>query len=56
MNDHDLLAYEPMWTTERDQWMLFESSSGSYLPIQKGDPPMAQIICEDDDLAELGLG
>ncbi|MFH0175123.1 hypothetical protein [Streptomyces cacaoi] len=50
MSDRELLEYEPMWTTERDQWELHETSMG-YQPILKGDPPMAELIC-DDDLAE----
>ncbi|MFI1704430.1 hypothetical protein [Streptomyces griseoruber] len=50
MNDRDLLEYERMWTTERDQWELHETGVG-YLPIRKGDPPMAELIC-DDDLAD----
>ncbi|MFF1845991.1 hypothetical protein ACFVW9_30460 [Streptomyces sp. NPDC058217] len=51
MSDRDLLAYERMWTTERDQWELHRTSAGD-LPILKGDPPMAEVIC-DDDLADL---
>lgn len=46
MNDRDLLEYAQMWTTERDQWELHQTSTG-YLPIQKGDPPMAALICND---------
>ena len=37
-------------TTERDRWELWHTSSGC-LPILKGDPPMAEVIC-DDDLAD----
>ncbi|MGC5001288.1 hypothetical protein [Streptomyces sp. DT203] len=50
MSDRDLLAHEPMWTTERDRWELHQTSLG-YLPILKGDPPMAELIC-DDGLAD----
>jgi hypothetical protein len=50
MNDTDLLEFEPMWTTERDRWELWHTGLG-YLPILKGDPPMAEVIC-DDDLAD----
>ncbi|MEU4087048.1 hypothetical protein [Streptomyces aureus] len=50
MNDRDLLEFEPMWTTERDRWELWRTSVG-YLPILAGDPPMAEVIC-DDDLAD----
>ncbi|WP_310727437.1 hypothetical protein [Streptomyces sp. N2A] len=40
-----------MWTSERGQWALFRSSAG-YLPVLKGDPPMAEVIC-DEELEEL---
>uniref|UniRef100_UPI003F493E77 hypothetical protein n=1 Tax=Streptomyces chartreusis TaxID=1969 RepID=UPI003F493E77 len=51
MSDRDLSEYERMWTTERDQWALFRSGAG-YLPILKGNPPMAEVIC-DEELADL---
>ncbi|MYW48636.1 hypothetical protein [Streptomyces sp. SID161] len=51
MSDRDLTEYERMWTTERDQWALFRSDAG-YLPILRGDPPMAEVIC-DEELADL---
>ncbi|MFI6089174.1 hypothetical protein [Streptomyces sp. NPDC051218] len=50
MNDQALIEFEPMWTTERDRWELWPTGKG-YLPILKGDPPMAEVIC-DDDLAD----
>ncbi|MEU4037914.1 hypothetical protein [Streptomyces collinus] len=51
MSDRDLSEYERMWTTERDQWALFRSYGG-YLPILKSNPPMAEVIC-DEELADL---
>ncbi|GAA3855089.1 hypothetical protein [Streptomyces lannensis] len=51
MSEQDLSAYASMRTTERDQWELHRFDDG-YLPIMKGDPPMAEVIC-DDELAEL---
>lgn len=51
MTGRDLSKYERMWTTERDQWALFRSGAG-YLPILKGDPPLAEVIC-DGELEEL---
>ncbi|MDX3215106.1 hypothetical protein PV318_06065 [Streptomyces sp. ME02-6991-2B] len=50
MNDEDLSEYAPMWTTERDQWELHRFDD-VYLPLTKDDPPMAQLIC-DEELAE----
>ncbi|UXY24062.1 hypothetical protein N8I84_39165 [Streptomyces cynarae] len=47
MSDPDLSEYERMWTSERDQWALFRSGAG-YLPILKGDPPMAEVICDEE--------
>ena len=51
MSEQDLSAYASMWTTERDQWELHRFDD-TYLPISKGDPPMASLIC-DDELADL---
>lgn len=51
MSDQGLSEYERMWTTERNQWALVRSDDG-YLPILKGDPPMAEVIC-DEELADL---
>ncbi|GGT53876.1 hypothetical protein [Streptomyces purpureus] len=51
MSEWDLSAYEGMWTTERDDWELHRAGD-SYLPVSKGDRPMAHLMC-DDDLAEL---
>ncbi|MEV6009888.1 hypothetical protein AB0M29_24125 [Streptomyces sp. NPDC051976] len=51
MSDRDLSEYERMWTRERDLWVLFRSDTG-YLPILKGSPPMAKVIC-DQELEEL---
>ncbi|MFF0766959.1 hypothetical protein ACFYWH_44390 [Streptomyces sp. NPDC003737] len=51
MSEQDLSAYAAMWTTERDQWELHRFDDG-YLPIMKSDPPMAEVIC-DDELADL---
>jgi hypothetical protein len=51
MSEQDLSAYASMWTTERDQWELHRIGD-TYLPIMKGDPPMAEVIC-DDEVADL---
>ncbi|MER5823313.1 hypothetical protein ABT086_13860 [Streptomyces mirabilis] len=51
MSERDLSEYEQMWTTERDQWVLFQGAIG-YLPMHKGDPPMAEVIC-DEELSDL---
>ncbi|MET8807405.1 hypothetical protein [Streptomyces sp. NPDC004546] len=51
MSEQDLSAYASMWTTERAQWELHRIGDG-YLPIMKGDSPMAQMI-RDDELADL---
>ncbi|MEU9703546.1 hypothetical protein [Streptomyces sp. NPDC047981] len=51
MSEQDLSAYASMWTTERDRWELHRFDD-TYLPIAKGDPPMASLIC-DDELADL---
>ncbi|MGW5428579.1 hypothetical protein ACWET9_15385 [Streptomyces sp. NPDC004059] len=52
MSEQDLSAYASMWTTERAQWELHRIGDG-YLSIMKGDPPMAQVICDGDELADL---
>lgn len=51
MSKRDLSEYEEMWTTERERWALFRSDMG-YLPIRRGDPPMAEVIC-DEELSDL---
>ncbi|MFG2774684.1 hypothetical protein [Streptomyces sp. NPDC048350] len=51
MSEQTFLAYASMWTTERDQWELHRFDD-TYLPIMKGDPSMASLIC-DDELADL---
>ncbi|MDH6136331.1 hypothetical protein P3T37_005756 [Kitasatospora sp. MAA4] len=52
MPEPDLGTFEAMWTTERDQYVLWRLSSGGFMPMQKGDPPMAVLIC-DDELSSL---
>ncbi|MFI9269776.1 hypothetical protein ACIGXM_03505 [Kitasatospora sp. NPDC052896] len=52
MPKSDLSGHEAMWTTERDKFVLWKLSSGAYMPMQKGDPPMAQLIC-DEELSHL---
>jgi hypothetical protein len=51
MSERNLSEYERMWTSERDRWALFRTGAG-YLPVLKGDPPMAEVIC-DEELEEL---
>ncbi|MEU5380097.1 hypothetical protein ABZ359_32045 [Streptomyces sp. NPDC005968] len=51
MSEQHLSEYEEMWTTERERWALFRSDMG-YLPILRGDPPMAEVIC-DEKLSDL---
>lgn len=51
MTDRDLSEYERMRTTERDRWALLRGEAG-YLPLLKGNPPMAEVIC-DEELGEL---
>jgi len=41
-----LVEYEPLWTTERDQWQLLEAGGG-HLPLHRGDPATALLICND---------
>ncbi|MFD9124990.1 hypothetical protein [Kitasatospora sp. NPDC059571] len=47
MSEPDPTEVESLWTTERDQFELWRLSGGRYLPMRKGDPPMAQLICDD---------
>ncbi|GAB7109055.1 hypothetical protein JCM4814A_73690 [Streptomyces phaeofaciens JCM 4814] len=51
LSERDLSEYEEMWTTERERWVLFRSDMG-YLPMRRGDPPMAEVIC-DEELSDL---
>ncbi|MGW4553054.1 hypothetical protein ACWEP2_13740 [Streptomyces sp. NPDC004279] len=51
MSEQDLSEFEAMWTTERERWALFQSDMG-YLPILRGNPPMAEVIC-DEELSDL---
>lgn len=44
----DFSEFEAMWTSERDQYELWRLSDDRFMPMQKGDPPMAVLICDED--------
>ncbi|MCU7825128.1 hypothetical protein [Kitasatospora sp. DSM 101779] len=52
MSEFDLSSYEPMWTTQRDSYALWEVGEGCYLPVRTGDRPMLWPIC-NEELADL---
>lgn len=54
MPEPDLSEYVAMWTTQTDRWEL-RGRPDRLLPVAKGDPPMAQII-EDDEVAKIVIG
>lgn len=49
--ERKLDPYRPMWTSEKEDWYL-SRARGGLLPIKRGDPPMALLIDEDDELAQ----
>jgi hypothetical protein len=42
--ESELETYRAMWSTEKDDWVLWRSPDGSLLPIRRGDPPSALLI------------